>query len=121
MTQVPGANGVAAMNGSRTDEQVCEGNHLPDSSRIGVHFCGDLRHFLAEALYWNGRKHSVQIIPPILCLFCRLGPMKAVFQLDGDRREHHLILAVLLLECRQQAADWPGFAFGDDQNAGIQD
>jgi hypothetical protein len=47
--------------------------------------------------------------------------MKAVFQLDhGDRREHNLNLAVLLLECRQQAADWPGFPFGDDQSAGIE-
>lgn len=46
--------------------------------------------------------------------------MKAVFQLDHcDRREHNFVLAVLLLECRQQAADWLRFTFGTDQNAGI--
>jgi hypothetical protein len=48
--------------------------------------------------------------------------MKAVLQLDhGNRREHNLVLAVLLLDCRQEGTDWLGFPFGDDQNAGVQD
>ena len=45
--------------------------------------------------------------------------MKAVLQFDhADRREHNLVFAVLLLECRQQAADWLGFTFGDAFLAG---
>jgi hypothetical protein len=41
--------------------------------------------------------------------------MKMVFQIDhGNRRDHNLVLAVLLLESRQQAANWFGFPFGDE-------
>jgi hypothetical protein len=45
-----------------------------------------------------------------------------VFQLDyGYRGQHNFVLALLLLECRQQAADWLRLPFGGDQDAGIQD
>jgi hypothetical protein len=57
-----------------------------------------------------------------LCLIRGLRAMKAVFQFDHrNRREHNLVLTVMLLEGRQQADDWLRFSFGDDQSAGIQD
>ncbi len=122
MAKVPGSDCIAVVQSGRTNEQVREGNHFPDSPRIAVQFRRDLRDLSAEALHRNRRENLVEVVPALLCLFRSLRPMEAVFQLDhGYRREHNLVLAVLLLECREQAADRLRFPFGNDQYAGIQD
>ncbi len=122
MAKVPGAECVAVVQSGRADEQVRKRNHPPDSARIGIDFRRDLRHLSTEALDRNRGENLVEIVPSLLCLFRSLRPVKTMLQLDhGNRRKHNLVLAVLLLECRQQNADWPGFPFGDDQDAGIQD
>ena len=97
MAKVPGADCIAVVQSGRTNEQIREGDHFPDSSRIGVHFSRDLRHLSAEALDRNRGENSVEIVPSLLCLLRCLRPMKPVFQLDHrDRREHNLVFAVLV-------------------------
>jgi hypothetical protein len=106
VAKVPSADCVAVVQSRRTNEQVREGNHFPASSCMGIHSCGDLRHLSTEALNRNRGENLVEIVPSLLCLVRSLRPMKAVFQLDyGNRRKHNLVLAVLLLKFRQQAAD----------------
>ena len=100
MADVSCANGVAVVQRGRTDEQVREGDHFPDSSRVVIHFRRDLRHLSAETLDGNRGENLVEIVPSLLCLVRSLRAMKTVLQLDyGDRREQDLVLAVLLLEC----------------------
>jgi len=82
MAKVPGTECVAVVQSGRTDEQIREGNDIPDLSRIGVDARRQLRHFSAEALDRNRSTNFVEIVSSFLCLFRSLRAMKTVFQLD---------------------------------------
>lgn len=122
MSQVPGADRIAEVEGGGADQQIRKRNRATELPGIRVNLRGKLGHLPGERFYRDRRENGIEVLAPLQGLLRGLSAMQAVFQFDhGNGREHDFGLAVLTFECRQQFAYRSGVTLGGDQHPGVED
>jgi hypothetical protein len=105
VAQIPHAERVAEVEGSRADQQIHKRNRAAQFPRLGVDPGCTLGHLPGERFHRDRRENGIQVFAPLPRLLSGMGAMQAVLQFDHrDGRQHDLGFAVLVFECGQQFA-----------------